>query len=77
MAAHCSVLAWRTPGMEEPGGLLWSRTELDMTEATQQQQNCCLVLCSAGSGVSWPYCFMASACPPPWRVFSVSSYATK
>ena len=22
MAAHSSVLAWRIPGMEEPGGLL-------------------------------------------------------
>ena len=22
MATHSSVLAWRTPGMEEPGGLL-------------------------------------------------------
>ena len=21
MATHCSVLAWRIPGMEEPGGL--------------------------------------------------------
>ena len=40
MAAHSSVLAWRIPGMEEPGGLrLWGRTESDTTEATQQQQN--------------------------------------
>ena len=38
MAAHSSVLAWRIPGT---GGLvgcrLWGRTELDTTEATQQQ----------------------------------------
>ena len=35
MATHSSVLAWRIPGMVEPGGLrLWGRTELDMTEAT-------------------------------------------
>ena len=35
MAAHSSVLAWRIPGMEEPGGChLWGRTELDMTEVT-------------------------------------------
>ena len=37
MATHPSVLAWRIPGMAEPGGLrLWGRTELDTTEATWQ-----------------------------------------
>ena len=39
MATHSRVLAWRIPGT---GGLvgchLWGRTELDTTEATQQQQ---------------------------------------
>ena len=34
MATHSSVLAWRIPGTAEPGGRLWGRTELDMTEAT-------------------------------------------
>ena len=36
MATHSSVLAWRIPGTEKPGGLprLWGRTESDMTEAT-------------------------------------------
>ena len=36
MATHSRVLAWRIPGMGEPGGLwgLWGRTESDMTEAT-------------------------------------------
>ena len=39
MATHSSVLAWRIPGMGEPGGCrLWGRTESDTTEATQQQQ---------------------------------------
>ena len=39
MATHSSVLAWRIPGTGEPGGCrLWGRTELDTTEATQQQQ---------------------------------------
>ena len=39
MATHSSVLAWRIPGTGEPGGLLsWGRTESDMTEVTQQQQ---------------------------------------
>ena len=36
MATHSSVLAWRIPGMGEPGGLLSTRshTELDTTEVT-------------------------------------------
>ena len=35
MATHTSVLAWRIPGMGEPGGLrLWGRTESDTTEVT-------------------------------------------
>ena len=34
MATHSSVLAWRIPGTEEPGGLLWGRTESDTTEVT-------------------------------------------
>ena len=34
MATHSSVLAWRIPGIEGPSGLLWGRTESDMTEAT-------------------------------------------
>ena len=39
MATHSSVLAWRIPGTGEPGGLpSWGRTELDTTEAMQQQQ---------------------------------------
>ena len=31
IATHFSILAWRTPGTGEPGGV---RTELDTTEAT-------------------------------------------
>ena len=44
MATHSSVLALRIPGMGAPGGLpslrpdRGGRTELDTTEATQQQQ---------------------------------------
>ena len=35
MATHSSVLAWRIPGMGEPGGLpSIGRTESDTTEAT-------------------------------------------
>ena len=38
MATHSSVLVWRIPGTGEPGGCrLWGHTELDTTEATQQQ----------------------------------------
>ena len=39
MATHSSVLAWRIPGTGSLVGCrLWGRTELDMTEVTQQQQ---------------------------------------
>ena len=40
MTTHSSILAWKMePWTEEPGRLSpWGRTELDMTEATQQQQ---------------------------------------
>ena len=35
VAPHSSVLAWRIPGMGEPGGCrLWGCVELDMTEAS-------------------------------------------
>ena len=39
MATHSSLLAWRIPGTGSLVGYrLWGRTESDMTEATQQQQ---------------------------------------
>ena len=41
MAAHSSVLAWRIPWTEEPGGLQstgWQRAGHDL--ATEQQQIC-------------------------------------
>ena len=39
MATHSSVLAWRIPGMAEPGGLpSMGSAESDTTEATYQQQ---------------------------------------
>ena len=39
MATHSNVLAWRIPGTGSLVGCrLWGRTELDTTEATQQQQ---------------------------------------
>ena len=34
MATHSSVLAWRIPGVGEPGRCLWGHTESDMTEVT-------------------------------------------
>ena len=35
MATHSIVLAWRIPGMGEPGGCrLWGHTESDTTEVT-------------------------------------------
>ena len=39
MATHSSVLAWKSQGQWSLMDCrLWGRTELDMTEATQQQQ---------------------------------------
>ena len=35
MTTHSSILAWRIPWTEEPGGLPWGHTELDMIEATK------------------------------------------
>ena len=32
MATHYSILAWETPGTEEPGGLQSMVAELDTTE---------------------------------------------
>ena len=32
MATHSSILAWRRPWTEDPGGLPWDCKELDMTE---------------------------------------------
>ena len=35
MATHSGVLAWRIPGMREPGGCrLWGRIESDTTKVT-------------------------------------------
>ena len=35
MATHCSILAWRIPGLAEPGGLpFWGHTESDTAEVT-------------------------------------------
>ena len=46
MAAHSSVLAWRIQGLGSLVGCrLWGRTESDMTEATQQQQQGKMKLC--------------------------------
>ena len=42
MATHSSILAWKIPWTEEPGGLYyspWGRKELDTTE--QQTHNTC------------------------------------
>ena len=39
MATHSSILAWKSPGTGEPGGLpSMGCTESDTTEATQQQR---------------------------------------
>ena len=50
MATHSSVLAWRIPGMAEPGGCrLWGHTQSDTTGATWRQQQGAWWLPSVGS----------------------------
>ena len=40
-ATHSSILAWRTPWTEEPGGLSpWGRKEPDTTEVTKCTRIC-------------------------------------
>ena len=38
MATHCRVLAWRSPGTEEPGGLRSMGAHSRTAEATKLQQ---------------------------------------
>ena len=40
MATHSSILAWRIPWTEEPGGLLGVAKESDVTEATRYAKQC-------------------------------------
>ena len=41
MATHSSILAWRIPGTEEPGGYSpWTRKESDTTERLSTVLNC-------------------------------------
>ena len=44
MATHFSILAWRIPWTEEPGGLYspWDRKESDTTEVTEH--TCTVIL---------------------------------
>ena len=40
MAIHSSILDWKIPWTEEPGGYsLWSRTEFDTTEVTEKNKD--------------------------------------
>ena len=43
MATHSSVLAWRIPGTQEPGGLpsMGSHSRTRLKQQQQQQQLCC------------------------------------
>ena len=38
MATHSSILAWRIPWTEEPGGGPWGHIESDLTEATEHRK---------------------------------------
>ena len=44
MATHCSILVWRIPWTEEPGGLQpWGCKESDTTEQLTHTQQCASV----------------------------------
>ena len=65
MATHSSVLAWRIPGRGSLVGCrLWGRTESDMTEATQQQQQIDLeyVIQSEVNQTKKKYCVLMPLC---------------
>ena len=52
MEAHSSILAWRIPWTEEPGGYSpWGRRELDTTEMTVLMHACTFPLLSPDFGV--------------------------
>ena len=71
MATHSSVLAWRIPGMGEPGGCrrtgcrrtgTWGRTESDMTDATWQQQH--LMYTTQGVGNNYTHVNLSPSSRP-------------
>ena len=52
MATHCSVLAWKIPGTEEPGGLQSMRSQrVGHDLATKQQRQHCAQATLMGRGL--------------------------
>ena len=39
MATHCSILAWKIPWTEKPGGLQWAHKEANTTEQMSVRQD--------------------------------------
>ena len=55
MATHPSILAWRIPGIEEPGELQsMDHKELDMTKVTWHSWTTCPRAQRLNSDMSWP-----------------------
>ena len=46
MATHPSILAWRIPWTEEPGGLLFGVAESDMTEQLAHARSVISKMCA-------------------------------
>ena len=67
VSTHSSILAWKIPGTEEPGGLHspWGRKESDTTTTRQIPVLYCLDYCNFV--VSFD---MGSASSPPWSFSS-------
>ena len=67
LTTHSSILAWRIPWTEEPGGLSpWSCKESDMTEQLTQ----CIGSLGAGGDVPWV------TLEPPWSFLLEKEMAT-
>ena len=66
MATHSSVLAWRIPGMEEPGGLLSMgshRVGHDWSDLAAAAANCLLCPIFKVNPHCRPLCMLAQLCP--------------
>ena len=78
MATHSSILAWRIPWIEEPGGLYspWGRKELDTTERLSTiwgHYSIFLELCAAQVGYI-NYGFHIVKCETIYIIFYVYLY---
>ena len=67
MTTHSSILAWRIPWTEEPGGLQsWGHKESDMTErlsSAHTEENSFIALLGKGGPQQAVLCLVTQSCP--------------